>query len=135
MEQIIAVVSDVKNISELLEGASVDAARLVPSGGRLRLEMDLTRACPELQTRVRRGFVTRTKTPWTKSRLVLEEVAEASMTHADDRPAEQIPLLSCDAVPGGYTLTVHSPDGLRLQLRLEQLTGRFVDTASPGEAP
>ncbi len=135
MEHTIAVVSDVKNLSELLGGASVDAARLMPSSGGLRLEMDLTRACSELQPAVRRGFMTRTKTPWTKSRLVLEAIADATIAHAEDRPAEQTPLLSCEAVPGGYMLTVHSPDGLRLRLRLEQLTGRFADTALPNEAP
>ena len=135
MEQTIAVVSDVKNLSELLEGASVDGARLVPSSGRLRLEMDLTRACPELQTVVRKGFMSRTKTPWTKSRLTLDAIKDVAIQRAADAPPDQTPLLSCDAVPGGYSLTVNSHDGLRLQLTLEQLSGRFADTGSPIEAP
>lgn len=135
MEQTIAVVSDVKNVSELLEGASVDGARLVPAGGRLRLEMDLTRACPELQTVVRKGFMTRTKTPWTKSRLTLEAIKDVAIQRAADVPSTQAPLLSCDAVPGGYSLTVTAHDGLRLQLTLEQLTGRFMDVGQPVEAP
>ena len=135
MERTIAVMSDVKDLSELLEGASIDGARLVPQAGRLRLEMELTRACPELQTVVRKGFMTRTKTPWTKSRLTLEAIKDVAIRRAADAPPNQVPLLLCDAVPGGYSLTVNSHDGLRLQLMLEQLSGQFADTGSPIEAP
>ena len=135
MEQRISVVSDVKNLSELLNGASVDQARLVPSGGRLRLELELTRACPELATVVRRGLLTRTKTPWVKSRLVLDQIKDAAVQRLVDTPPDQTPLLSCEAIPGGYQLVVTAPDGLHLQLTLEQLDGQFADVGKPIESP
>ena len=135
MEQAISVVSDVKNLGELLDGASVDQARLIPRGGRLRLEMELTRACPELQTAVRRSFLTRTKTPWVKSRLALDQIKEAAVQRLVDAPPDQVPLLSCEAIPGGYQLVVTAPDGLRLQLSLEQLDGQFTDVGQPMGSP
>ena len=135
MEQAIALVSDVKNLSELLDGASVDQTRLVPIGGRLRLEIELTRACPELQTVVRRGFLTRTKTPWVKGCLTLNQVTDAAVRHVADASPGQAPLLTCEAIPGGYRLVVTAPDGLQLQLTLEQLNGQFADVGKPIESP
>jgi hypothetical protein len=135
MEREIHVLSDVKDLSELIDGASVDQARLIPSGRRLSLEMSLTRACPELQTVVRRGLLTRTKTPWVKSRLTLNQITEASVQRLIDTPAESASLLSCEAIQGGYTLVVTSPDGLRLSLTLEQLDGRFMDVGAPIDSP
>jgi hypothetical protein len=131
MEQSINVVSDLKNLSELLGGSTVDQARLVPSGGRLRLELDLTRACRELVTTERRGFLKRPKTPWMKSRLTLEPIAEAMVQRVTESSPSPEPLIACEAVPGGYQLVVTSPDGLRLSMRLEQLSGRFVDLGEP----
>ena len=135
MKRTIAVVNDMKDLSELLNGARVEQASLVPSGGRLRLEMELTRACPELQTAVRRGLLTRTKTPWVKSRLTLNQIKDASVQRLTETPPGETPLLSCEAIPGGYTLVVTSPDGLRLSLALEQLIGQFADVGSPIESP
>ena len=135
MERTISVLNDVKDLSELLEGASVDQARLAPSSGRLQLELDLTRACPELETVVRRGFSTRTKTPWVKSRLTLSQVKGASVQHLTDVSPTQSPLLSCEAIPGGYALVVTGHDGLRLSLTLEQLNGQFADVGKPVESP
>ena len=135
MERAISVLSDVKDLSELLEGASVDQARLTPSGGRLKLEMELTRACPELQTVMRRGVITRTKTPWVKSCLTLSQIKDASVRRLTDAPPGETPLLSCEAIPGGYTLVVMSHDGLRVSLTLEQLNGQFADVGNPIESP
>ncbi len=131
MERTIAVLSDVKDLSELLNGASIDHARLVPSGGRLRLEMELTRACSELQPAIHRGFMGRTKTPFVKSRLSLGQIKDAAVQRLTDAPPAQASLLSCEAVSGGYTLVVTSPDGLRLSLNLEQLNGQFADLGQP----
>ena len=131
MERTLTVLTDVKDLGELLGGANIDLARLVPSGRRLRLELELTRACPELQTVVRRAFVTRTKTPWVKSRLTFDHVQDAAVQRLAEAPAGQAPVLSCEAIPGGYTLTVTSPDGLRLVLTLAQLSGQFADVSQP----
>lgn len=135
MERAIGVVTDVKDLGELLSGAMVDQARLSPSAGRLRLELELTRAMPERTTVVRRGLFSRATTPWIKSRLVLEQIQQVGIQRLTETSVEQSPLLVCDAVPGGYTLTVTSPDGLRLSVSLEQLSGRFSDVGQPIESP
>ncbi len=131
MERTIAVLSDVKDLSELLHGASVEQARLVPSGGRLRLEMELTRACAEMPAVAHRGFMGRIKIPWVKSRLSLGQIKDAAVQRLSHAPPAQTSLLSCEAVAGGYTLVVTSPDGLRLSLTLEQLNGQFADLGQP----
>ena len=135
MQRELAVLTDVKDIGELLSGASLDATRIAPRHGWLRLELLLTRAMPERATMARRGFLRRAKTPWTKSRVVFEQVTAASVERVGDGGAEQTPLLVCDAVPGGYALTVTSPDGLRWSLAMDQLSGRFEDIGQPLEAP
>ena len=135
MERAIAVVNDVTDLSALLDGARIDQARVVPEGGRLRLEVELTRACRELQTVVRRGLLMRTQTPWAKSRVVLDRVSEAVVQRLPDAPSDQVPLFACEAIPGGYRLTVTAPDGLRLQATLGALSGRFADTTAPMASP
>ena len=135
MERTIAVVSDVKTLGELLNGAGVEQTRLVPSGGTLYLDMELIRACPELKTEVRRGLMTKTNIPWVKSRLRLNRIQDATVQRLTDGAPDQSPLLVCDAVPGGYTLVVTSPDGLRLSLKLETLDGQFADVGQPTHAP
>ena len=135
MDRTIRVISDVKDLSELLDGASVDHARLVPSGARLRLEVELTRACAELQTVARRGWFTKTKTPWVKSRLSFAHIKDASIQRVEETPVQQVPLLSCEAIAGGYTLVMTSPDGLRLTVVLEQLDGQFADFGQPITSP
>jgi hypothetical protein len=135
MQRTISVVSDVKDLSEVLNGASVDQARFVSSGGRLRLEMELTRAMVERQQVIRQGWFKRFRTPWIKSRLVLEQIQDVAVQHLSDQPPEQLPLLACDAIAGGYQFVVTSPEGLRLQLTLEQLQGQFEDIGSPIESP
>jgi len=135
MERTIGVLTDVKDLSEWLDGSRVDQARLVPSSGRLRLELELTRACPELSTTARRGFLTRTKTPWVRCHLAFNQVTEASVQHLTEPRPGETSLLSCEAVAGGYQLVVTAPDGLQLVLKLEQLDGHFVDTGTPIASP
>ena len=135
MERSVSVVTDVKDVSELLNGASLEQVRLLPSEGRLRVELELMRVMPERATTVRRGLWTRMKTPWTKSRLTLHQIKEASVRRATDAPPEHTPLLACEAVPGGYTVTVTSPDGVQYVFKLEQLHGQFTDIGNPIEAP
>ena len=135
MRQAITVVSDVTHVNELLDGSSVNQVHLMPSGGRLRLDLELTRACRELQTVVRRGFMTKAKTPWIKCRLSLGSITEATVERVADTGVASAPLLSCEAVPGGYTLVVINHDGLQLSLRLEQLDGHFVDVGNPIQSP
>ncbi|MBI3321094.1 MAG: hypothetical protein HYZ91_02365 [Candidatus Omnitrophica bacterium] len=135
MEREVRVLSDVKDLSELIDGASVDGARVIPQGGQLSLELDLTRACPELQAANRRGVFSRPKTPWVKSRLMLQRIAEIAVQRIVEAAPSQAPLLSCESVPGGYRLIVESPDGLRLSLTLDQLEGHFADVGAPMASP
>ena len=135
MQRTITVVSDVKDLAELLSGASVEQARLVPSAGRLQLVVDLTRAMLERQHVVRRGLIKRLNTPWTKCQLTLHEVTAVTVKRVTDTAPDQTPLLSCEAVKGGYQLTVQAPDGLQFVLGLERLTGTFSDVGNPIETP
>ena len=135
MERAITVLGDIKDLSELLQGASLDQVRLLPGNGRMRLELELTRACPELQPAGGRKWGFRAKVPWVKSRLVLQQVSDASVRRLDDGSPAQVSLLACDAVLGGYTLAVTSHDGLQLVLTLEQLDGEFRDVGKPVESP
>ena len=134
MERTLSVLSDVKNLGEFIDGASLERARLLPGVGQMSLELELTRACPELATVVRRGFVARTKTPWVKSRLTLRRITGVAVQRTADAAASQ-PLLACEAVPGGYRAVVTAHDGLELTVTLEQLDGQFTDVGTPVESP
>lgn len=135
MNRAITVISDVKDLAELLNGASVDQARLVPAVGRLQLVVDCTRAMIERQEVVRRGLIKRLKTPWTKCQLTFNRITTATVKRVTDAPADQTPLLNCEAVKGGYQLTIQAPDGLQFILGLDQLDGHFADVGSPIESP
>ena len=134
MERKVTVLSDIKDLGELLGGSRVEQARLLPSNGALQLVLDFTRAMPERASAVRQGFVKKVRTPFTKCQLTLGKVRQAAVKRVDD-PASEQPLLSCDAITGGYQLTVQTPDGLQLVLQLEQLTGAFADVGEPIETP
>ena len=134
MERAIDVLSDIQDVNDLLRGAGVDQVRLVPDAGSVRLEVELTRAMPELAATVRSGLMTRTKTPWTKSRLQISKIKASSLRRLGDGEG-QLPLVSCEAVPGGYSALFNTPDGMQLKLEMEQLSGRFWDLGSPTAAP
>ena len=131
MQRNVSVLSDVKDLGELIEGARIDSAKLLPSGDCLRLELELTRACAELAGTVRGGFLSPPKTPWTRSRLVLGWVKDVSVGRAPEVPGVHPSLLGCESVAGGYRLTITSPDGLQLSLTLERLSGEFADIGQP----
>lgn len=135
MQRTIQVLSDVKDLSELLRGARVEQADLAPSGGQLALALALTRAMAEQRTTVRQGFVQRVKTPWTKCALRLGAVTGASVKRMEDRIPDDAPLFSAEAIPGGYELTVQAADGLRLVVKLDRLDGSFADVGSPIVSP
>lgn len=135
MERTVTVLTDVKDLGELLNGSRVDQAQLIPSGGRIQLVLDLTRAMVERQQVVKHGLFRRLKTPWTKCRLTLQGIKSMTVKRLTDLAPDQTPLLSCDAVSGGYQLTVQAPDGLQFVLGLEQLDGSFADIGNPIEAP
>jgi len=135
MERAITLVTDVKDLSELLNGASIEQAQLVPDRGRLQLVLELTRAMTERQQVVRHGLIRRVKTPWTKCRLMFNRIGTVTVKRLTDLAPDQTPLLSCDAVKGGYQLTVQAPDGLQFVLGLEQLDGAFADIGNPIESP
>ena len=135
MDRTIAVLTDVKDVSDLLDGASLDQVGVKPAGGNVQLVLGLTRAMLEQQAVVRRGFTRRIKTPWTKCELQLSRVKSLTIRRASDRAPDQAPLLACDAVVGGYQLTVKAPDGLELILGMDQLDGRFADVGRPIDSP
>lgn len=134
MERAIAYLTDVKDLSELLDGATIDQVRTTstPSGAEVILE--LTRGMLERQTVVRQGLFRRAKMPWTKCRLTLQGAKELVVQRATDVPPDQ-PLINCEAVLGGYHCTVQGTDGLFLSFKLDQLQGLFTDVGSPIESP
>ncbi len=127
MERTISVLSDVKDLGELLAGACIEQARCVPSGARLRLEIELTRPCRERPTKP--------PIPWVKSRLQIGQIKESSVQRVSEQVRGQTPWLSCDAIPGGYHLMITSADGLRFVLTLEQLNGQFADVGQSVSGP
>ncbi|MBI3312349.1 MAG: hypothetical protein HYZ88_02365 [Candidatus Omnitrophica bacterium] len=135
MERTIAFVTDVKDLSDLLNGANVDDANLVPIGGRMQLELHLTRAMAERQQVVRAGLLRRVKTPWTKCELTLKGITTVAVKRVEDAATQHMPLLACDAVKGGYQVTVQAPDGVQFVLGLERLDGAFADVGSPIDSP
>lgn len=135
MQRDIKVLTDVKDLSELLSGASVDRVRLSPGGAGMQMMAELTRAMPERQVVVKHGFFRRAKTPWTTCELKLSHITSVNVKHLTDVAPDQTPVMACEAVPGGYELTVQAPDGLQLILSLDQLDGSFADVGSPIESP
>ena len=131
MERNIEVLGDIKDLSELLGAASIDQIRLFPAGGRLKLDLELTRAC--LEAVPASGGAFRRKTPWVKSRLVLNQIRDAAFERLENSSA-QVSLLACDSVGGGYAISVTSHDGLRLVMSLEGLQGEFQDIGKPSPA-
>ena len=146
MDRRITVLSDVKDLGELLEGAALEQATLTPASeaspeaagrgttGRMQLVLEGTRAMLEQPPADAGGLFKRPKIPWTKYRLALSHITSASVER-DEQAAEHAPLLACDAVPGGYQLTVRSPDGLRVVVGLDQLDGTFADMGSVIRVP
>ena len=136
MERALTVVSDVKNLSELLEGARIEEAALAPVGGLMQLTLTVTRAVVEQQRVVRHGFRRRVETPWATSRVVINGIRAVTQrpSPADGSSADS-PLLSCDAVGGGYQLTVRDPAGWQFVLEVEQLQGSFTDVGELIHAP
>ncbi len=133
--RVVAVLSDIKDVGELLRGASVDEARVVPADGRMRLDVSLTRAMLERTATVRQGFVRKVKTPWTKCQLQLSHVQSVAVKRLADVAPDEHPLLNAEAIAGGYRLTVLTPDGLQLIVALERLEGTFGDVGAPIESP
>ena len=134
MDRTIAVLSDVKDLAELLRGAGIDQAAVTPASegsGRVQLVLEGTRAMLEQPPLARGGgWLKRPKTPWCKFRLTLEHITQAIIARVEQTAADQAPLLACEAVAGGYQLTVRTPDGLQLVLALDRLQGACADAGS-----
>ena len=134
MERTIAYLTDLKDLSGLLAGARIEQAELVPAMGSCSLELQLTRAMLEQPAAPRAGLFKRAKTPWSASRLTLKRIHSVTIHRAEDLTADT-PLLDAEAVPGGYQVTIQSPDGLQFVLQADQLQGEFADIGSPVVAP
>lgn len=135
MQRDIKVLTDVKDLSELLSGANVEQVQLKPSGGGLRLAARFLRAMPERQTVVKRGPFRRLRTPWTACELNLSRIQSVTVKRLSDLAPDQIPVLACEASPGGYQCTIQAPDGLQLTVGLDQLDGSFSDVGAPVDNP
>lgn len=133
MERTVTVLSDIKDLNELLQGARVDRFRILPSGGRLRLDLELTRVCLESAVASPGGFFRR-KVPWVKSRLVLDQIRDAAFERAESASAD-VSLLACDSISGGYALSVTSQEGMRIMMNCDGLSGLFEDIGKPKAAP
>ena len=132
MERAIRVMGDVKDLNDWLRGAGLNEARLVPSGDRVSLVVDLTRAMFE-QPPVRRGLF-KQQTPWTACRLTLNGITQSTVKRVETAP-DETPLIACDAIHNGYQCTVQAPDGMQFVLTMETLDGRLTDVGSPIAAP
>lgn len=135
MERAIKVLTDVKDLSELLAGAGVEDAQVRAGGDGLQLTARLLRAMPERKTLVKQGLFRRPKTPWSRCEVTLSHITSVSVKHLTDMAPDQTPLMTCEAVAGGYQFTLQAPDGLQLMLQLDQLDGSFADVGSPIESP
>ncbi len=135
MERRLTVLSDLKDLDALLRDASVDEARVSQTSAGCELVIDVTRAMPERQTTVRRGLLKRVKIPWTKSQLTLRHVRTATAKRLIDLPSSDVPLLSAQAVAGGYEITIQAPDGLQVVAVVDRIEGTFVDVGEPIESP
>lgn len=135
MERAMTVLTDVKDLGELLKGASVEQAVLKPGAGGLQLVARLVRAMPERQTVVKRGMFRRLQTPWTACELTLSRVQAVTVKRVTDLAPDERPILACEAVPGGYQFSIQAPDGLQLTVSLDQLEGSFADVGSPIDSP
>ena len=135
MRRALNVLNDVRDLSELLNGANVEQTTLSPGGGGMQLAAELTRAMPERQAVVRQGWLRRVKTAWTKCELRLTHIQSVTVKRLTDLALGQVPVIGCEAVAGGYEFTIQAPDGLRMVLRLDQLEGSFNDLGSPIESP
>ena len=135
MNKTISVLSDIQDLGELLRGAAIDQAALSPSEGRVEVVIEGTRAMVEQPAVAGGGWFTRPKTPWTKFRMTLGRITQATLARAEQAAGDQAPLLACDAVAGGYHLTVRTPDGLQLVLAVDKLAGTFSDAGRVVRVP
>ena len=134
MERTITVLTDVKDVAELLGGARVDQANVIPQGGASELRLELTRAMLECSPQ-KRGLFQRPKVPWTKSRLTLKQITGMEVRHVTDQPPEEMPVVSVEAAVGGYQVTVKTPEGLQMVMTALQLDGTFADVGAPIQSP
>ncbi|HAM40976.1 MAG TPA: hypothetical protein DDX89_01905 [Candidatus Omnitrophica bacterium] len=135
MERAMAVLTDVKDVGELLDGARVEQAELKPGAGGWQLVARLVRAMPERQTVVKRGVFRRLKIPWTACELTLSRVQAVTVKRLTDLAPDERPILACEAVPGGYQFSIQAPDGLQLTVSLDRLEGSFRDVGTAIENP
>ena len=135
MQRSITVLTDVKDLSELLNGARVEDVRSVSAGGQSQIVATLTRAMVELQRVVPAGLFKRVKMPWTKCQLTIGQVKSASVRQATYPASAQLPILWGDAVKGGYQLILRVDEASEWVLEVPTLDGAFTDIGSPIDAP
>jgi hypothetical protein len=130
MERQIAVLSDIKDVTELLNGARIDRTRVVSGASQTQVIVDLTRAMVERPAVVQPGLFRRSKTLFTKSQLVFSAVR--SVTNAP--PAEGLfegAIMNCEPVKGGYQLTLRGEGQATLVVLVDRLDGVFQDVGQP----
>lgn len=135
MERNISQLTDLESLSEFLNGASIEQTRFVPHDKALQCHIELIRACPEMKSQKRSGFLTRSKVPWVKSRLTLNGIQEISVERVEQLSIEAEPLIVCTENSENIRLVVNNPDGLRLNLTLPSVNGKFEDIGELVENP
>ncbi|GEM_PF-3327858 len=135
MERTLQVVTDVQDLADLLQGASVDRVHLAAAGGQMEVVVALTRALLERQEVVQRGLFRRLRTPWTKCELRVSRVASATVAHVTEAQVDHAPVVHCEAVGQGYRLAIQAPDGLQVVVTADQLQGTFADVGHIIETP
>ena len=137
MERQIRVLTDIKDLDELLNGARVDRTHVISNPGRPpRLIVELTRAMIERQTVVQQGLFKRIKTPFSSCRLVFSSIRRVTTESVEGAPAlTDGAVLSCEPVKDGYHLTIRAEGGTQIMLELDALNGAFEDVGQPVETP
>ena len=137
MERQIRVLTDIKDLDELLNGARVDRTHVIANPGKpTQLIVELTRAMIERQTTVQQGFFKRIKTPFSSCRLVFSSIRRVTTESVEGAPPlTDGAVLSCEPVKGGYHLTIRGEGGTQIMLELDALTGVFQDIGVPVETP
>ena len=137
MERQIRVLTDIKDLDELLTGARVDRTHVVSSPGKPpQLIVELTRAMIERQSTVQQGLFKRTTTPFSSCRLVFSSIRRVTTESVEGAPPlTDGSVLSCEPVKGGYHLTIRGEGSAQIMLELDTLNGVFQDVGQPVETP
>jgi hypothetical protein len=120
MQRSIRVLSDVCTVADLLAGGRIESMDVAAQRGSSTVSVVLKR--PQIEAETDRSAK---RVPVVTSTLVFRGVAEINTQPAV--PQGQVPLVSCEAVPGGYVCALDAPPGQQTLLKMPALEGFFQD--------